>query len=131
VQALARRPGITVTGRVADVRPYLQYARVVIAPMRIARGIQSKVLEAMAMARPVVISAVAAIAISGRPGVDYEVAEDAQEFARKTTNLLNDSHGLAIGKSARQRVMADYRWASNLAPFDDLLTAVDELQAAE
>ena len=125
VLALARDARIVVTGRVADVRPYLRYAHVVIAPMRIARGIQSKVLEAMAMARPVVVSAVAASAISGRPGFDYEVADSAQEFARKTINLLDDSHGLAIGQSARARVMADYRWATNLEPFAKLLGVAD------
>ena len=51
MQALAGA-GVIVTGTVADVRPYLQHAAVVVAPLRIARGIQNKVLEAMAMARP-------------------------------------------------------------------------------
>ena len=54
VAALENRDGITVTGRVADVRPYLAHADVVVAPMRIARGIQNKILEGMAMAKPVV-----------------------------------------------------------------------------
>jgi polysaccharide biosynthesis protein PslH len=130
VQALARHPSIVVTGRVADVRPYLQHARVVIVPMRIGRGIQSKVLEAMAMERPVVVSAVAAGAISGKPGFDYEVADSAQEFARKTIDLLDDTHGLAIGRSARARVMADYRWATNLEPFAKLLGMADLAGAA-
>jgi sugar transferase (PEP-CTERM/EpsH1 system associated) len=125
VQALASDPRIVVTGRVQDVRPYLRHARVVIAPIRIARGIQSKVLEAMAMARPVVVSAVAAAAISGKAGLDYEVADSAHEFAQKTIDLLNNSHGVAIGRSARDRILADYRWTTSLAPFADLLSSSD------
>ncbi len=131
VQALTRDARVVVTGRVTDVRPYLRYARVVIAPIRIARGVQSKVLEAMSMARPVVVSTIAAGAISGEPGLDFEVAESAQDFARKTIDLLNNSHGAAIGRSARDRVMADYRWATNLEPFARLLSSADVVAGAE
>src|SRR5699024_4917517 len=53
VRRLAGRPGVTVTGRVPDVRPYLHHAALVVAPLRIARGLQNKVLEALAMDRPV------------------------------------------------------------------------------
>ena len=128
VQALASA-GIVVTGRVPDVRPYLRYAHVVVAPIRIAGGVQNKVLEAMSMARPVVVSKLAAGAISGEPGLDFEVAEGAQEFARKTIDLLNNSHGAAIGRSARERVMTDYRWATNLEPFARLLSPADAVGA--
>jgi sugar transferase (PEP-CTERM/EpsH1 system associated) len=128
VQALAGA-GIAVTGRVPDVRPYLQYAQVVVAPIRIAGGLQNKVLEAMAMARPVVVSKLAAGAISGTAGLDFEVAESAEEFARKTIDLLNNSGGAAIGRSARNRVMTDYRWATNLEPFARLLSSADAIGA--
>jgi polysaccharide biosynthesis protein PslH len=128
VQALAGA-GIVVTGRVPDVRPYLRYAQVVVAPIRIAGGIQNKVLEAMSMARPVVVSKLAASAISGEPGLDFEVAESAQEFARKTIDLLNNSHGAAIGRSARERVMTDYSWPTNLEPFARLLSPADAVGA--
>jgi len=121
VMALARQARVVVTGPVPDVRPYLRHARVVVAPLRVARGIQTKVLEAMAMARPVVVSSCAAEALSGLPGVDYEVACDAPEFARKTIALLNRDNGYATGAAARARVIADYDWSKNLEPFDALL----------
>ncbi len=110
-----------VTGSVPDVRPYLQHARVVVAPLRVARGIQNKVLEAMAMGRPVVASAGAAAALSGVPGADLETATEARDFAGKTIALMDRDRGAAIGASARRRVMSDYDWTTNLAPFEALL----------
>jgi sugar transferase (PEP-CTERM/EpsH1 system associated) len=123
VQALARDSRIVVTGRVTDVRPYLQHARVIVVPLRVARGIQNKVLEAMAMARPVVVSAGAAGALSAVPGTEIEVAADALEFVDKTLALMDSVRGDSMGVAARARVMADYDWATNLAPFDALLRA--------
>ncbi|HEY8610227.1 MAG TPA: TIGR03087 family PEP-CTERM/XrtA system glycosyltransferase, partial [Roseomonas sp.] len=70
VAALAALPGVHVTGRVPDVRPYLAHAAVAVAPLRIARGIQNKVLEAMAMARPVVASPEAHEGVRARAGKD-------------------------------------------------------------
>ena len=121
VRALARNRRIFVTGRVEDVRPYLQHARVVVAPMRIARGIQNKVLEGMAMARPVVVSAAAAKALSVMAGRDLDIADGAAEFGRKTIAAMEPQRGAAVGAAARARVMADYDWSKNLAPFDSLL----------
>ncbi|MBW8897819.1 MAG: TIGR03087 family PEP-CTERM/XrtA system glycosyltransferase, partial [Massilia sp.] len=68
VQELARLPGVVVTGTVPDVRPYIAHAAVSVAPLRIARGIQNKVLEAMAMATPVVVSPQALEGIDAVPG---------------------------------------------------------------
>ncbi len=121
VLGLTENPRIVVTGRVADIRPYLRHARVVVAPLRVARGIQNKVLEAMAMARPVVVSAAAATALSAAPGTEIEIATDAPEFARKTLALMDPARGHAMGTAARARVIADYDWATNLAPFEALL----------
>ncbi len=121
VLELAKDARIIVTGRVDDVRPYLQHARVVVAPVRVARGIQNKVLEAMAMGRPVVVSAAASAALSGEPGKDFEVAADAPLFAAKTLDLMDIERGRRIGAAGRARVVADYDWAVNLAPFVGLL----------
>ena len=121
VVALARAGPVVVTGRVPDVRPYLQHARVVVAPLRVARGIQNKVLEAMAMERPVVVSACAGAALSVAPGVDVEVATEAPDFARKTLELMDSPRGAVMGAAARARVLSDYDWAANLAPFAALL----------
>jgi sugar transferase (PEP-CTERM/EpsH1 system associated) len=121
VLALGRLNRVVVTGLVPDVRPYLKHARVVVAPLRVARGIQNKVLEAMAMARPVVVSACAAEALTGVRGVDFETANGAQEFARKTIGLMDHGTASAIGAAARDRVLADYEWTANLTPFETLL----------
>ena len=121
VLALARTEGIFVTGRVPDVRPYLQHARVVVAPLRVSRGIQNKVLDAMAMARPVVVSTTAAQSLSGRDGIDFVVADGAADFAAKVIDLLAEDRGAAIGRAARVRVLADYDWATNLGAFATLL----------
>lgn len=129
VCALARPGQVVVTGRVSDVRPYLKHARVVVAPLRVARGIQNKVLEAMAMGRPVVASGAAAKALSAVPGVDCAVAEGAQDLARQTIALMDVERGKAIGISARARVLSDYDWSKNLMPFDALLNEADARQA--
>src|SRR6185312_2261157 len=78
---LAAAPGVFVTGRVADTRPYIAHASAVVAPLRIARGIQNKVLEAMAMAKPVVASRQAFEGVRARPGQDLLVAEGAEGTA--------------------------------------------------
>jgi sugar transferase (PEP-CTERM/EpsH1 system associated) len=121
VQALSRERAIVVTGRVPDVRPFLQHARVVVAPLRVARGIQSKALEAMAMGRPVVVSAAAAASISGTPGRDFAAAETAPEFASRVLELMEPARGAAMGAAARQRTVKDYDWTTNLAPFEQFL----------
>ena len=120
VRALARQEGVTVTGEVADVRGWLAAAAVVVAPLKLARGIQNKVLEAMAMARPVVASAAAA------EGVDHEgtiaVAETAAGMTEAVTLLLRDSQSaVELGRDARARVIARYGWDARLAPLDALV----------
>jgi len=129
VQALAKLPGVSVTGRVPDVRPYLQHARVVVAPLRVARGIQNKVLEAMAMARPVVVSARAAEGLTARPGEEIEVADDAAGFAARTLAVMAPSDAQRLGRAARARAVADYDWAANLAPFARLIEDAGALRA--
>src|SRR5690606_15951246 len=104
VQALAGE-GIIVTGTVPDVRPYLTHADVIVASLRVARGIQNKVLEAMAMARPVVVSAAAAAGLSAQQGRECEIAATAEEFVAQVVNLLlTPSARDAMGRAARERV---------------------------
>ncbi|MEW5781461.1 MAG: glycosyltransferase [Pseudomonadota bacterium] len=118
VQALAGE-GVVVTGTVPDVRPYLAHAAVVVAPLRIARGIQNKVLEAMAMARPVVASATCAQPIAAVSGEELLVAESADEYQARIESLLADPvHADNIGRAARRRVLASYSWDAHLAVID-------------
>tara|TARA_R110001583_G_scaffold195457_1_gene373815 strand:- start:18529 stop:19632 length:1104 start_codon:yes stop_codon:yes gene_type:complete len=126
VQALAGN-GVTVTGTVADVRPYLAHADVVVAPLRIARGIQNKVLEAMAMARPVVLAAAPANGLEAESGHDCEIAHSADSFVSLILALLADAGTReAMGQAARARVLARYAWSAHLAVLDALLQNKNE-----
>ncbi len=118
VQALATLPGVLVTGRVDDVRPWLAHARVVVAPLRIARGIQNKVLEGMAMARTVVATPQALEGINASVGKEVRCAASAADQARETLAALE---GPELGPAARARVLNDFAWDSALARVDRLL----------
>ena len=122
VRELAVLPGVFVTGQVPDVRPWFQHASVVVAPLRIARGIQNKALQAMAMQRPVVMSGMSASSLSARPGEDIEVADTANEFAVKVSGLLRDrTKADAMGVRARARIQRDYSWQRTMERIDALL----------
>jgi sugar transferase (PEP-CTERM/EpsH1 system associated) len=123
VTALAADAAVVVTGTVADVRPFLQHARVAVAPMRVARGVQNKAFEAMAMARPLVASSAVAQGVVAAPGVEFEIAADAREFAQKVLALMDDAMGNAMGQRARRRILADYNWDARLGMFADLLNS--------
>ncbi len=123
VRALSSDPSIVVTGRVDDVRPWLQHARVAVAPLRLARGLQNKVLEAMAMARPTVVTEAAAAGIGAEPGVELDVATDAREFAAMVLALMDTSRADAMGGRARARVLRDYAWATSLQRLEDVLAS--------
>lgn len=113
VRCLADLDGVVVTGKVDDVRPYLKYATAVVAPLRLARGVQNKVLEAMAMEKIVMTSA------AGLEGIDAELGaeilltnslEDYQEFL--PTILKNNT--FSIGQAARSKVLKDFNWSHTL-----------------
>ena len=118
VQKLAQQPGVMVTGHVPDVRPYLAHAACAVAPLRIARGVQNKVLEAMAMARAVVVTPQAAEGIRARAGLDFELAQDGDGFAAAVLQHLTDV-GSAMGQAARVCILANYNWQRNLSAVDD------------
>ena len=121
VQSLAG-DAVAVSGTVPDVRPYIRHAAAVVAPLRVARGIQNKILEAMAMGRPVVTTGACAGAIDARPGADLLVASDAGQFAAAVENLLCDTESAAaIGSAGRAAVLARYSWEAHLSVIDSLL----------
>jgi glycosyltransferase involved in cell wall biosynthesis len=124
VQALAQPGKVVVTGKVPDVRPYLRHARAVVAPLRVARGIQNKVLEAMAMARPVIASRECAAGLSAAVGTEFLVATLAQEYLAHLVALLSSDDAEVMGRAARARVLADYSWEASLSPIDPLLAGV-------
>lgn len=118
VQSLASE-FVNVTGTVADVRPWLQHAALVVAPLRLARGVQNKVLEAMAMSKAVVASADCVGAIDATDGVHLCGASDAAGFVGAIKRLLSQpERANAMGLAARQRVLESYGWDARLAALD-------------
>lgn len=121
VQALAS-PHVVVTGTVPDVRPYLQHAATVVAPLRVARGIQNKILEAMAMARPVIAATSCVEAIEAKPGEALLAAETADDYTQQISALLADpARASAIGAAGRSAVLAAYSWEAHLSRIDRYL----------
>jgi len=124
VLRLADRHGIEVTGFVEDVRRYVRTASVCVVPLKIARGLQNKVLEAMAMGKAVVSTPEAIEGIRAEAGVDVLVAADADAFARAVIGLLEaPARASQIGGSARRCVEREYSWEMNLRALDEALPA--------
>jgi sugar transferase (PEP-CTERM/EpsH1 system associated) len=132
VQRLAEVPGVEVTGFVDDTRTYLRKTAVSVAPLRIARGIQNKVLEALAMGLPVVGTESATQGVEGQPGRDYLRADSAEDQARAICELLSDREKARnLGQRGRRFVEGNYDWEATLAPLDDLLRdAIEPATAA-
>lgn len=125
VRDLGEQPGIQVTGAVGDVRPFLARAWVFVAPLRIAQGVQNKVLEAMASNVPVVASerVLAGLSDGGfRNGRDLLSASSNEEMERAVATLIEDASARErLAECARQRLLASYRWAPNLERFEELV----------
>ena len=118
VQALAGE-AVSVTGMVPDVRPYLQHAAAVVAPLRLARGIQNKILEAMAMGQPVVAARACVEALDRRPAEGLDGVDQPVEYAEAVERLLAYPAAARVaGAAARACVVADYRWAARLSVMD-------------
>jgi sugar transferase (PEP-CTERM/EpsH1 system associated) len=122
VRAWAGGPGVTVTGFVDDVRRFVGDAAVCIAPLRVARGIQNKVLEAMAMGRPVVCTPEALEGIEAANERDVLVASDTAAFAQAVVrSLLEPETARRIGAAGRGLVESRYSWPQSLAALDRLI----------
>jgi polysaccharide biosynthesis protein PslH len=127
VRDLGELPGIQVTGAVGDVRPFLARAWVFVAPLRIAQGVQNKVLEAIASNLPVVCSerVLAGLADGGfRSGRDLLAATSDEGMERAVASLIDDERERErLAEAARQRLLATYPWGPNLELFEDLIRA--------
>ncbi|MCK4622656.1 MAG: TIGR03087 family PEP-CTERM/XrtA system glycosyltransferase [Desulfuromonadales bacterium] len=122
VRELAKIDGITVTGFVDDIRDYYNLADICAVPLRLARGVQNKVLEAMAMGKAVVTTSKANDGIQATDGEQLRVATTADEFIQAVRVLLKDSEGrTALGNNAREFVVARYDWKTNLEKLEKLL----------
>jgi len=119
-------PKIVVTGAVDDVRPYLQFAQAVIAPLLIARGIQNKVLEAMAMAKPVVATQQATRSLVVQAGHHLWVENQPARFARAVVEALQGENRETIARNARKYVEDDHNWPDLLTDIDHHLEALGQ-----
>ncbi len=119
VAALGEQEGITITGWVDDVRPYVLHASVSVAPLRIARGVQNKVLESMAMEVPTVVTLEALEGISALAEKNVLVGTSTAEFSAKVIAAISgDLDRLTIGKAGRELIERDFSWEENLQRID-------------
>ena len=122
VRALANLPGCNVWGGVPDMRTWLAGADLALVPLEIARGVQNKVLEAMAMRLPVVLTGAAATGIDATLGKHYAIAESDTDLAEQALALLGDpARSAAMGEAARSFVTDDLNWPTVLAPLAKLM----------
>jgi sugar transferase (PEP-CTERM/EpsH1 system associated) len=128
VRRLSRQAGVTVTGPVRDIRPYLAHACMSVAPLRIARGIQNKVLEAMAMDKPVLATTPAAVGLDPESKNRLLIADEPQELVKLAVDRLTcpDTGGAGY----RQHICRRYSWGKNLEKlihlFENATTGQDE-----
>lgn len=123
VKALGAVPGVHVWGRVDDIRGWLKAADMALVPLDIARGVQNKVLEAMAMELPVVLSPAAANGIHAAPGHHFAVADTDRALAAMVVELAENTHaGKVMGIEARRLVVERASWQGTLAPLAEMLS---------
>ncbi len=119
---LGRLPGVQVTGFVEDVRPYLQAATVCVLPLRIARGVQNKALEAMAAAKAIVATPEAVAGLNVTDGEHLLLAHSPRKLAEHVVNLIrNEALRRELGENARNFVEAHHDWVPLLQRFAELL----------
>lgn len=122
VRRLNRSPGIDVIGSVDDVRVHVEQFTVSVAPLRIARGLQNKVIEAMALARPVVLTSAAARGVGGMHGREYLVADTPREITTNICTLLNDPTARRqIAQAGQRFVQRFFQWEHEMSRFESLL----------
>jgi sugar transferase (PEP-CTERM/EpsH1 system associated) len=125
VRALARPPAIEVTGEVPDVADWLLRARVAVAPLRIAAGMQNKIVQAMACELPVVATSVANEGIGAVPGEHIVIADDATAIAEAVTGLLRDpERARKIGRAAREFVESHWTWEAHFERLEAVLAEI-------
>ena len=122
VRALSALPGVSVTGSVPDVRPYVYRAACSVAPLSIARGTQNKVLESMAMGTPVIVSREASDGVDAVAGEHLLVASTPREYADAVLRLMHDRAERArLARAGRDRVRTHHDWSRSLARLDGLV----------
>ncbi|MBI5765108.1 MAG: TIGR03087 family PEP-CTERM/XrtA system glycosyltransferase [Planctomycetes bacterium] len=122
VRRLAKTPGVELTGTVNDVAAFIQDCRVIVAPLRVARGLQNKILEAMSLARPVIATTASAYALHAEAGRDIVVADRADDFAAKSIQLLRENALCDLFANAgRACIERHHSWEQILRDYERLL----------
>ena len=122
VRALAQLPGVNLVGQVPDVRPFVASSQVIVVPLRLARGVQNKVLEAMAMAKAVVAAPPALAALGAEPGVHLLSAATPQDWVQKVSELFtSEGRRQELGAAAREYVERHHHWERCLHPLVDAI----------
>ena len=122
VKRLAEIPGVTVTGSVPDVRPFVRRSALMVAPLNIARGTQNKLLESMALGVPVVSSRIAAKGIDAAPDEHLLVGSTPQEYARAILRILTDrGERRRLAAAGRQRMLSHHGWSHSMARLDAIV----------
>jgi glycosyltransferase involved in cell wall biosynthesis len=115
VRRLDELPGVTVTGSVPDVRPYVYRSAANVAPLLIARGTQNKILESMAMGVPVVASEQAAGGVDAIPGEHFLAASTPDGYADAILRLLeNPAEHHRFARAGRARMLSHHNWQGSM-----------------
>lgn len=131
VRRLAELPGVTVTGTVEDVRPYLAQARVGVVPIRISQGIQNKILEALATGIPVVTTPVAAEGLAQTGELPLALAQEPAALADEVVRFLSEPPLSSQQiESCRQTLRQNYDWRKNLSSFEDIFQQLGDRSRA-
>lgn len=120
VSALAKNKGIVVTGRVHDVRPFIEQAQCVVAPLQIARGIQNKVLEAMSLNKAIVVTTMAMAGINAQQSDGVIITDDSNAYAQACLALLDEQPKALTN---RQWILANFTWQQTLQPLMNYFSA--------
>jgi hypothetical protein len=122
VRELGQQPGVTVTGSVPDVRPYLWRSAAMVAPLNIARGTQNKILEAMAAGVPVVTSRVAAGGVDALDREHFLVGDSATDYAEAALRLMEDpAERQRLARAGRERMLTHHAWDRSMRRLDGII----------
>jgi len=122
VRKLGELPGVTVTGSVPDVRPYILRSAAMVAPLNIARGTQNKILEAMAMGVPVVTSPAGAGGVDAQDGIHFLVGDNPAAYAEACLRLMQNADERArFSTAGRERMLTNHDWQASMRRLDSII----------
>ena len=122
MRKLGELPGVTVTGSVPDVRPFIRKSALMVAPLNIARGTQNKILEAMAMGVPVVTSTIAAGGVDAQSEEHFLVADTPQDYAQAVLRIVdNPQERSRLSAAGRQRMLTNHAWIGSMQRLDGII----------